>query len=127
MYSSHKTNDMSCFKVVSLRLTSSFFASHHILYLTVILPPCQKKADQLHSRDYLYMPTDYRHTDKHLRLVMTPIAICCTRQSRAPNKVKWFSWKTRKSTDKQMDRWTDGRYQVHYLPASRAIIRLVFL
>ena len=26
-----------------------------------------------------------RHTDKHLRLVMTLIALCCTRQSRGPN------------------------------------------
>ncbi len=25
--------------------------------------------------------TDYRHADKHLRLVMTLIALCCTRQS----------------------------------------------
>ncbi len=31
-----------------------------------------------------YAP-DYRHTDKHLRLVMTLISLCCTRQSRAPN------------------------------------------
>ena len=28
------------------------------------------------------MPTDYRHIDKHVRLVMTLIALCCTRQSR---------------------------------------------
>ncbi len=39
-----------------------------------------------------------RHTDKHLKLIMTLIALCCTRQSRAPNGR------------------TDGRYQVHYLP-----------
>ncbi len=31
------------------------------------------------------MPTDYRHTDKHLRLVITLTVLCCTRQSRAPN------------------------------------------
>ena len=66
------------------------------------------KADQPHPRDYPYTPTDYRHTDKHLRLVMTLIALCCTRQSRAPS---------RESTDKQTDGQTDGRYQVHYLPA----------
>ena len=29
------------------------------------------------------MPTKYRHTDKHLRLVMTLIALFCIRQSRA--------------------------------------------
>ncbi len=32
----------------------------------------------------VYAP-DYRHTDKHLRLVMIPNALCFTRQSRAPN------------------------------------------
>ena len=42
------------------------------------------------------LPTDYRHTDKYLRLVQS-----------------WEHWLT--------DRWTDGRYQVHYLPASRSI------
>ncbi len=31
-----------------------------------------------------HTPTDYRHTDKHLKLVMAPIALNCTRQSRAP-------------------------------------------
>ncbi len=43
------------------------------------------KADRRHPRDYPHMPTDNRHTDKHLRLVMTPIAVCCTRQSRDPS------------------------------------------
>ena len=28
------------------------------------------KADRPHSRDYPQTPTDYRHTDNHLRLVM---------------------------------------------------------
>ena len=40
------------------------------------------KADRPHPRNYPHTPTDYRHTDNHLRLVM------------------------------------EGRYQVHYLPAS---------
>ncbi len=43
------------------------------------------KADRRHLCDYLHTPTDDRHTDKHLRLVVTLIALCCTRQSRAPN------------------------------------------
>ncbi len=43
------------------------------------------KADRQHPRNYPHTPTDYRHTDEHLRLIMTPIALCCTRQSRAPN------------------------------------------
>ncbi len=34
---------------------------------------------------YPHTPTDYRHIDKHLRLIITPIALCCTRQSCAPN------------------------------------------
>ncbi len=46
----------------------------------------QLNADRPHPRYYPYMPSDYRHTDKHLRLVMTPNALWCTRQSRAP---KW--------------------------------------
>ncbi len=58
------------------------------------------KADWPHLRNYPPTPTDYRHTDKHLRLVMAPIALNCTRQSR----------------DRRTDGQTDGRYQVHYLP-----------
>ncbi len=42
-------------------------------------------ADRPHPRNYPHTPTDYRHTDKHLRLLMPPIAPNCTRQSRAPN------------------------------------------
>ncbi len=45
----------------------------------------QLKADQQHLCDYPHLPTDYRHTDKHLKLVMALIALCCTRQSRATN------------------------------------------
>ncbi len=62
------------------------------------------KADRPHLRKYPHTPTDYRHTDKHLGLVMAPIALNCTRQSRDGR------------TDGRTDRWTDGRYQVHYLP-----------
>ena len=40
------------------------------------------------------MPTDYRHTDKHLRLGMPLIALYC----------------------ESVHGQTDGRYQVHYLP-----------
>ena len=39
------------------------------------------KADRPHPRNYPHGPTDYRHIDKHLRLVMAPIAPNCT----APN------------------------------------------
>ncbi len=35
--------------------------------------------------NWLHTPTDYRHTDKHLRLVMAFIALYCTRQSWTPN------------------------------------------
>ena len=45
----------------------------------------QLKADRLHPGNYLHTPTDYGQTDKYLRLVMTLIALCCTRQSWAPN------------------------------------------
>ncbi len=67
---------------------------------TCMQPFLTLKADQLHSRDYLHTPTDYRHTEQHLRLVMTLIALCCTRPA------------------SQMD----GHYQVHYLPARRLIM-----
>ena len=30
---------------------------------------CKLKADRLHPRDYPHTPNNYRHTDKHLRLV----------------------------------------------------------
>ena len=43
------------------------------------------KADRPHPRDYPHTPIDYRNTDNHLRLVMGAVALCCTRQSRAPN------------------------------------------
>ncbi len=43
------------------------------------------KANRLNLRDYPQTPTDYRHTDNHLRLVIVVVAHCCTRQSRAPN------------------------------------------
>ena len=33
------------------------------------------KADQQHPCNYPHMRTDYRHTDKHLGLVMTPINV----------------------------------------------------
>ncbi len=41
------------------------------------------EADRLHPCNYLHTPTDYRHTEKHLRLVMRVVTLCCTRQSRA--------------------------------------------
>ncbi len=43
------------------------------------------KADRPHPRNYPHTPTDYRHTDNHLRLLTVVVAPCCTRQSRAPN------------------------------------------
>ncbi len=56
------------------------------------------KADRPHSRNYPHMPTDYRHTDKHLRLVMTLTALYCIWHSRGQptcqisrSKVKRFS------------------------------------
>ena len=62
-----------------------------------------EKADRPHPHNYPHMPTDHRHTDKHLRLVMTLIALMDRRT---------YGW---------TDEWTDGCYQVHYLPASWSI------
>ena len=58
------------------------------------------KADQPHSRNYPHMPTDYRHTDNPLRLVIG------------------FS---QESAHRRTNGRMDGRYQVLYLPASRSI------
>ncbi len=55
------------------------------------------KADRPHPHNYPHTPTDYGHTDKHLRLVMAPIALNCSRES------------VRRRTDGQMDGRTDGR------------------
>ena len=77
------------------------FLSSKYFYLSL-------KADRPHPRDYQHMPTDYRHTDKHIRLVMTLTDLCCQTS-------------THKRTDRQVDRRTDGRYQVHYLSTSRSI------
>ena len=57
------------------------------------------KADRPHPRDYPQTPTDYRHTDNHLRLVIDQTVQ--TGEHR-----------------QHIDRRTDGLYQVHYLPAS---------
>ena len=43
------------------------------------------KADRPHLRYYPHTPPDHRLTDKHIGLVITAIALCCTQQSRAPN------------------------------------------
>ncbi len=68
------------------------------------------KADRLHPCDYLHMPTGYRHTDKHLRLVLTIIAFCCTQQSQDPRSNRSNGRAlTNRRTHKWMDGWTDGR------------------
>ncbi len=116
------------------------------------------KADWSHQRDYQHTPTDYRHTDKHLWLVMTLIALCCTRQ--IPNIARNLTltrpltltltptlkqgnsnWPTIPSQPSSRStyipnfkavgqavllwewRRTDRQYQIHYLTASRSIIR----
>ncbi len=50
------------------------------------------KADWPDPRDYPHTPTDYKHADVHLGLVvmllcskLAVIALCCIRQSQAPN------------------------------------------
>ena len=46
------------------------------------------KADRPHPHNYPHTPTDYKHTDKHLRLIITLVALCCTRQSRAQTDIQ---------------------------------------
>ncbi len=43
--------------------------------------PKKLKADRPHPRNYPHAPTDYRRTDKHLRLVIPTIALYCTNGS----------------------------------------------
>ncbi len=57
-----------------------------IAYIIMIMTRLALKADRPHPRNYPHMWPDYRHTDKHFRLIMTLIALCRTWQSRAPNR-----------------------------------------
>ena len=59
------------------------------------------KADRPHPRNYPQTPTDYKHTDNHLRLVMVVLVLYCTRQSRALTNTQ-----TNKHTGRQTDGWT---------------------
>ena len=59
-------------------------------------------------RNYPHTLTDYRHTDKHLRLVMVLIALYCTQQSRE---------------GEQTDGRTDDAKYIIYL-ATRSIIMI---
>ena len=92
-------------------LMEKSIVSHRTLTAFVVLcekefnSSCKLKADQPHPCDYPQMPTDCRHTDNDLGLVIVVVALCCTRQSRA-------------LTDGRTDGQTDGRYQFYYLPAS---------
>ncbi len=74
-----------------------------IVGVTVSKTMKKLKADRPHPRNYPWTPTDFRHTDNHLRLVMVFVARCCTRQSRAPKPFK------QESSDKQTHGRTDGR------------------
>ncbi len=67
------------------------------------------KADRPHPRNYPHTRTDDRHTYQHLRLAMAPIALYCTRQSRAPNidrcaPEKW-PWPLTLTRDLDLDLW----------------------
>ncbi len=66
-------------------MTRGSEGSHPDEWGKLIHVPPKLKVDRPHPCDYPHTSTDYRHTDKHLGLVMTLIAFCCTRQSRAPN------------------------------------------
>ncbi len=55
------------------------YTVEYIIYLTNFTVQLELKADQPHLRNYLHMPTDYTHTDKHFRLVMTLDALCTDR------------------------------------------------
>ncbi len=76
--------------------------------------------------NYPDTPTDYRHTDKHLRLLMTPIGLPATKARQIslalwPKiKVKQFSWESTYKHPKNGQ--TAERYQIYYLHTSQLII-----
>ncbi len=51
-------------------------------------------------------------THKHVRLVMTPTALCCQISNGSARRAR---------TNKQTDRQTDGCYQIYYLPPLQSI------
>ena len=76
---------------------------------STLVPFSLLKADRPHPRYYHYTPPDYRHTDKHLGLEMTFIALCCTRQSRAPNAhcaPHIWPWHLTLTHDLESDLWS---------------------
>ncbi len=90
--------------------------THNVLF--------QLKSDRPHPHDYPNTPSDYRHSDRYLRLVMTlihVIALCCTRQSRSPK------FQGRRSSGSALRVEMDRRYQEHYLPASRSIKKYIII
>ena len=44
-----------------------------LVYHPIFITGESLKADRPHLRNYPHTPTNYRHTDKHIRLVTTPI------------------------------------------------------
>ena len=60
-----------------LGISDSKCSGRNRLVLLLLLKH-DKKTDRPHSHDYLHTATDYGHTDKYIRLVMTAIALCCT-------------------------------------------------
>ncbi len=65
--------------------------------------------------------------DNHLRLVMVVVALCCTRQSRAPTKVKVHlhtEYQGRRSNGSAMIVRTDGRTD-RRMDATKHIISLL--
>ncbi len=79
MYSTSLTIDVDIFAFLLLRLLGQCLSNggNNVSHQNKL------KADQPHPRNYQPTPTDYQHTDNHLRLVMVVVALCCTRQSRA--------------------------------------------
>ncbi len=61
--------------------------------------------------DNLQMPTDYRCTDNHLRLVLVVMLFA------ALGKAEPLISTAVRQKFESADGWTDGRYKAHYLPA----------
>ncbi len=74
------------------------------------------KADQSPPRNYPHTPTDYRHTDEHLKTGNDSYCSLLHLAKPRSNGSDGRAW-----TNTQTDRRTDGSYQVYYLHASRSI------
>ncbi len=71
-----KFMELTCSNLLVFYFSSLFQLKRMPITLLLLAQYLKKiKAGRPHPRNYSYTPPDYKHTDKHLRLVMTLIAL----------------------------------------------------